>query len=77
MVFSDFVSDYTCAGPGRATDQRPFTATRDAADQGSARRRAAHSFGGVVMTLVMGILRCFRALVFAFGYLLSPGAAQR
>jgi hypothetical protein len=38
-VFSDLVGDYTCAGPGRATDQRPFTATGKATDQARSQLR--------------------------------------
>src|SRR5260370_40333811 len=76
-MLSDFVGDYTCAGPGSATDQRPFTATGKATDQGSGRRCAAHGFGGGVLTLLMGLLCWLRPLVFWFGYLLSPGAAPR
>jgi hypothetical protein len=77
MMLSDFVSYNTRAGAGRSTDQRPFTATGKAADQGSGGRCAAYSFGSVVMTLIMGILGCFRPLVFALGYLLSPTVVER
>jgi hypothetical protein len=76
-MLSDFVGYNTCAGARRTTDQRPFTATGKGTDQGSAGRCAAYGFGSVVMTLIMGILGCFRPLVFPLSYLLSPTVVQR
>ena len=77
MMLSDFVSHDTRAGAGRSTDQRPFTATGKAADQRSGGRCAAYGFGSVVMTLIMGILGCFRPLVFPLGHLLRSTVLQR
>jgi hypothetical protein len=76
-MLSDFVSYNTCARAGRATDQRPFAAAGKGAYQGSAGRCATYGFRSVVVTLVMGILGCFRPLVFPLGHLLPPTVVQR
>jgi hypothetical protein len=76
-MLSDFVRNNTCSGAGRATDQRPFAAAGESADQCSAGSCASYGFGGVVMTPIMRVLSCFRPLVFALGYLLRPTVGQR
>jgi hypothetical protein len=67
-MLADLVRDHSRPGSSRASDQRTFAASRQPTKQRSPSRRAAHSFRGIVVTLVVSILSSLRTVMFALGH---------